>query len=203
MDYSAFVGEILDQIPTPAAARTARDVLLELALEGDMPAVRTLSAALARRLGFADAEGPIKKLGSFDAVLGDDSIPPLLRIYILGFLPRVFFEETDALVKLASAVRATDDLRGFKRMIRRDDLLQREALKAYYLSVFAPSFGLSTAMTNGPPQVRGAWKRLLRTMLSDCELVEGGDANTKFQVGRELLLQASTDGLFTVLAHEF
>src|SRR5687767_9362071 len=87
MDYATAVGENLRQAPTRAAARAALSILLELASEGDVAAARTLATVLARKLGRHDAVKAIEDLKSLSDVLEQGGIPPLLRLYLLAFIP--------------------------------------------------------------------------------------------------------------------
>jgi ankyrin repeat protein len=202
VDYSDIVGEILDQVPTVAAAVSARDVLVAVARTGELPAARALGVSLARKLGHPEAATAIQCLQSLSGVLADDRIPPLLRIYLLGFLPREFFFQTQPAVALASAVRASDEFDRFQRMVRRDDILQHEALKAYWLSAFVTSLALSTSPASGSPSLAGGWQNVLDGILADCRVVPGGSADTGFAIGRDLIAQANGGALFDVLHHE-
>jgi Ankyrin repeats (3 copies)/Ankyrin repeat len=123
-----------------------------------------------------------------------------LRIYLIGLSPRILLDESERCKAVAEEVRATDDFRHFQRLVRRDDLLQHEGLKAYVLTAFAmmmPDFGTTTGLL--PPA--GALQ-VLDQILTDSRVVPGAAVDAGFSFGRDKILAISVEGMLAILLHE-
>jgi len=189
------------QVPTVSAGRAALTILLQLAYGGDVAAARTLGAALARKLGREDAVPAIEGLQSFTGVLQEDAIPPLLRLYLLAFVPRELMSRVDnAATEAAHFFREENEYAQFQRLVRRGDIMQHEALKAYCLAAFTQT--IATSSKWGAAGVGAGWQNALDRILSDSKVVPGSSANTQLAIGSELILSTTADGLASALLHE-
>jgi ankyrin repeat protein len=199
MNYASEVGETLRQVPTIESARTALAILLELARGGDVPAARTLGALLAQKLEYQDAVPVIENLGSVTCILQEDRIPWLLRIYLLAFIPREFISQ----IETAHATSDFDDkteFKKFQRLVRRDDILRHEVLKAYCLATFV---GMSSLFgINNGARGLGSFQKIIDRIASECQVVPGMAANSKFEIGRDLILESTVNRFRFILGHE-
>ncbi len=188
------LSQTLRQVPTIESARTALAILLELAHGGDESAARTLGAVVAQKLGYQDAVPVIENLESVTGVLQEDRIPWLLRIYLLAFIPREFISQIEtahAKVDFGDKI----EFQKFQRLVRRDDVLRHEVLKAYCLDTFvgmSSLYGIS----------RGGFTKILDRIASECQVVPGSSANSKFEIGRDLILTSTVNRFRFILGHE-
>ncbi len=202
MEPTTIVGEILRQAPTVGAARAALDVLIQLAQAGDLAAARTLGSALAHKLGRADAAAAIEALPALCDAMQAEQIPPLLRLYLIAFVPREIASRFDAALALTSGLGDADLYRHFQRLVRRDNVVQHEVLKAYCVAAFVRTVSITGDVAPAGSMARGAWQVVLDRILGACRVVSGANADTTFSIGRELILGMNADGLAGVLFHE-
>ncbi|MBK6005350.1 ankyrin repeat domain-containing protein [Ramlibacter ginsenosidimutans] len=200
MNHASALGDMLGQAPTVSSARAALAILRQLTHDGDVPAARTLAALLARKLGHPGAVPAIEGLVSLDGVLQQQGIPALLRVYLLALLPRELMFQANKAADIATPLPDEVEYAHFQRLVRRGDVLEHEALKAYCVNALAASMKMSTVLS--PAHVQGGWMRALDGIHSECKVVAGTNANTKFEIGRDLILGITAGGFGHAVLHE-
>jgi hypothetical protein len=202
MDPATVVGDILREAPTVAAADVALELLIQLAHAGDLAAARALGSALARKLRRGDAASAIAALPSLGAALDAEQIPALLRLYLVALVPREIAARFDAVHALSTGLGDADLYSQFQRLVRREDVVRHQVLKAYCLAAFMRTVEMTGKMAATGSMGAGAWQVVLDRILGACRVVPGDNANTTFSIGRELILGMNADGLSAVLFHE-
>jgi hypothetical protein len=177
MDHAIALGDTLRQAATVSSARAALAILQQLAYDGDICAARTLAALLARKLGYGDTVPAIDGLVSLDGVARQQGIPALLRVYLLALVPRELMLQANGAAEITSPATDEPPYAHFQRLVRRGDVLQHEALKAYCLSALTASMRMSTVVSSA--HVQAGWMRVLDTLRAECRVVAGTNANTK------------------------
>lgn len=202
MDPATVIGDILREAPTVAAADVALEILIQLAQVGDHAAARALGTALAHKLGRGDAASAIEALPSLGAALDTEQIPALLRLYLVALVPREIAAHFQAVHALSTGISDADLYRQFQRLVRREDVVRHEVLKAYCLAAFVRTVEVTGRMAATGSMGAGAWQVVLDRILGASRVVPGDNADTTFSIGRELILGMNADGLLGVLFHE-
>ena len=194
--------DILTHSPTDCAAVSALTVLIGLARDGDFPATIALVRALAEEIGYDPDMPALSATRSLQELLAAPDLPSLLRVYAYAFMPREFLAKAGAFATLSSDALSPQTFAAFKRLVRRDAVLQHEALKAYVLYATAMQQAmLQDTLGGGAPH--GAQLHVLDQVLSQCRVVPGEVCDATPHLGRDIILRVrDAKTFFSPVLHE-
>jgi len=181
-----------------AGITSALVALRGAALDGYVPAAAALSAVISRELGFSGYEEFLFSVGTPEELVSAAHVPSLVRLYALGFIPGAVLAYHEAISVGPENELLESAYRGLRLCVRRNSPFQDEALRALLLHLAAADASSE----------RGSFLRLysnvVRSIVYQARVVPGRNMNTRFEVGRELLLsERGISALTFATFHEF
>jgi ankyrin repeat protein len=184
------------------AALNALSALKQASYYSDLNSVKALSYAVAHELEYDIQHDVFFVPQTFLEILSAQQIPPVLRIYCMWFSDQEFFVNFRIIASLFREV-TDDDIGRLQQVVRRNSLLQHEALRAFLLLAFvvyleAQAEMLGDATDLGLSLVSEALDRTY-------QIVPGDNASHQLRFGRDLILRKLPTclGWLQTCAHEF
>lgn len=201
MDYGRMMAEIVLDGPLPAAWN-ALGSLLSAGDFSDINSAKALSYVLARELEYDLPQEIFFAPNTYTELLSAQHIPALLRFYAMWFSRIEFFGNLKILDALAGEV--TDhDVRRLQRIVRRNSMLQHEALRAYLVLVFFFNLMVSEELSGGLLTDIGL--QMMIHAIDTCDIIPGDNADKRMYVGRGFICKnlSSLSNLIKLISHEF
>lgn len=210
MIFAEILKEILIEGLTTNSRVNALTTLRVLASKNDYEAVRALSQVLAHELDCDTPDSSFINARSLPELLTTADIPPLVRIYAMGFSYRDFINNSEIASHLSKDAFHDDTIsdaffRRFQYLIRHGSLLQDEVLRAYVLAqmVFSPD-------VRGERRTREVYTSSIANLLpsvydiqTECRIVPGRAAESGLTFGRDLIIDLPSVRMFLfIIDHE-
>jgi hypothetical protein len=201
MASGSIIFDILDDIlevePNHGATTSGLSCLRAMAHDGNFEAAKRLAVVLGHKMGYGSEHDFGRNAKTLADFMQSNSVPELLRIYVMGFFPTYYVQNKAQCESLADAVKETNDIEAFQRLVRWQSPFEHEVLKAFVLTAFVGVASLTTFVS------RGAHQSILDTIMSDCRVVEGEAAHSGLEFGRDTIRRyLKTPDFLGVIAHE-